>query len=227
VGTARFFLDAPYVGGTLEGNNIEQLQINMRQLDCVTFVETALALHMMLQGEIHTFDVFCNLLKNIRYRSGIIDGYLSRLHYFSEWINDNVKNGILSLPEIPACRAYKPEVSFMSNNCSAYPALKNSSELCEKMATIEKQVNGLSFCYIPKEQVRNIEKNIKNGDIIAITTNIRGLDVAHVGFAAMINDRINLLHASQNERKVVENEILHDYLARHRNHSGIIVVRIE
>ena len=225
VHTARFFMNTPYMGGTLEGDDEERLRVNLRELDCVTFVENALALHLMLQTDRQAFDNFCDILQKIRYRNGIIDGYISRLHYFTEWIEDNLKKGLLSLPDIPICRNFNPGLSFMSTNCNSYPALKANPELCSQMSEVEKRVNELSFCYIPKEQVRNAEAHIQDGDIIAITTNIRGLDVAHVGFAVTINGRICLLHASLGERKVVGHDILHDYLARNRNHSGIIVAR--
>ena len=224
---ARFFMDTPYVGGTLEGDDEERLRVNLRELDCVTFVETALALHLMLKSDRRTFDNYCSILQNIRYRNGVIDGYKSRLHYFSDWIYDNCINGIVSLPDMPNCINFKPDVSYMSTRCDAYPALKADPELCKQMEEIEKRVNELNFCYVPKENVKNMEASIKDGDIIAITTRTSGLDITHVGFAVSINGRICLLHASSDAKKVVGYEILHDYLAQRRNHSGIIIVRVK
>jgi len=225
--TARFFLNTPYVGGTLEGDNDERLRVNLRELDCVTFVETVIALQLMLQSDHRTFDNFCRLLQQIRYRNGIIDGYLSRLHYFSDWLDDNRQKGIISLPAMEGCRRFAPNVSFMSTNCDAYPALKANPDLCKQIGDIEKNVNDLIFCYIPKEQLRYSETNLQNGDIIAITTHINRLDVAHTGFAVIQNGRVYLLHASSELQKVVvSNEPLHDYLARIRNHSGIISGRL-
>ena len=222
---ARFFLDTPYVGGTLEGDEIERLRVNLRELDCVTFVETALSLHLMMKSENINFSNFNNILTKIRYRGGVLDGYKSRLHYFSDWINDNKKMGIFSLPDIPMCATFLPEVAFMSTRCDAYPALKANPQMCREMAEIEKQVNELRYCYVPKEQVRNIEASVKDGDIICITTSTAGLDITHVGFAVFNNGRLCLLHASLSGGKVIGHEILHDYLARNRNNTGIIVVR--
>ena len=222
--TALFFVNTPYVGGTLEGDDIEQLRVNLRELDCVTFVENVIALQLMLMSGVHTFNNFCSFLQRIRYRDGTIDGYLSRLHYFSEWLVNNRRKGIISLPAMPACLSFNPGVSYMSSNCQAYPALKSNPEFCERMSEIEKSINQSNLCYIPKQQVRDLGANIKTGDIIAITTNINGLDVAHTGFAIIQNDKTLLLHASSNEKKViVSDETLHDYLARFRNHSGIII----
>jgi hypothetical protein len=225
--TARFFMNTPYVGGTLEGDSEEQLRINLRELDCVTFVENVTALHLLLQSDHRTFANFCRILQLIRYRNGIIDGYLSRLHYTGEWLANNRRRGIISLPAIPGCQSFAPEVSFMSTHCNTYPALKAHPGWCKTMSTIETNINELRLCYIPKEQVKDSEANIQNGDIIAITTHIKGLDIAHAGFALMQNGRVYLLHASSEAKKViVSDETLHDYLARRKNHSGIIVARI-
>ena len=227
VHTARFFMDVSYLGGTLEGDDAEQLRVNLRELDCVTFVENVSALHLMLRSNNHTFVDFCRILQRIRYRDGVIDGYLSRLHYTSDWLDNNRQKEIVHLPAIPGCRSFAPEVSFMSTHCDAYPALKAHPEWCKQMDALEKNINTLNLCYIPKEQVKNSEKNLRNGDIIAITTHIKGLDIAHIGFALVQNGSVYLLHASSEIKKVVvSNETLHDYLARRKNHSGIIVARI-
>lgn len=49
----------PYVAKTLEVNREERLVVNLRQLDCTTYVETVLALsRCMMQGK-PTFANFC------------------------------------------------------------------------------------------------------------------------------------------------------------------------
>ena len=225
--TARFFINTPYVGGTLEGDGEEQLRVNLRELDCVTFVENVIALHLMLQSGRHTFANFFSILQHIRYRNGIIDGYLSRLHYFSEWLDNNRQKGIINLTAVPGCQGFSPGVSYMSAHCDAYPALKNHPEWCRQMSVIEKNINELSFCFIPKEQLKDLETNLKTGDIIAITTRTNGLDIAHTGLALVQNGRLYLLHASSEAKKVVvSEETLHDYLARLKNHSGILTGRM-
>ena len=225
--TARFFLDTPYAGGTLEGDDKEQLRVNLRELDCVTFVESVIALHLMLQGDCHTFAGFCAILQHIRYRDGMIDGYLSRLHYFSEWLDNNRQMGIISLPKIPGCHDFVPAVSFMSSHCENYPALKNNTELCRQIADIEKNIRQLKHCYIPKDQVKNIEKYLQTGDVISITTNIPGLDASHTALALVQNGRVYILHASSEAKKVViSDEPLHDYLANRKSNTGIMVGRV-
>jgi hypothetical protein len=222
---ASFFMDTPYAGGTLEGDSAERLRINLRELDCFTFVENILTLHLLLNDTDHSFERYCNILEKIRYRNGKLDGYLSRLHYTSEWLCDNAKKGILQLPVLPASKSFSPAVSFMSTHCDNYQALKANPTWCAKILHIEKEVNRLDLKYIPKENIhRNV--GIQDGDIIAITTHIKGLDISHVGFALCKNGVIYLLHASSEAKKVVvSSEPLSEYLAKRKNHSGVVVGR--
>ncbi len=83
------FLGTPYVARSLEQPGEEHLVVNLLGLDCVTFVENTLALSRCVKLEKQTFDDYRQQLQLIRYRGGIIDGYPSRLHYFSDWIDDN------------------------------------------------------------------------------------------------------------------------------------------
>ena len=56
-------------------------------VDCLTFVEYTLAQALGSS--------FADNLQKIRYRDGIIDGYTSRLHYTSDWIENGVRQGLL------------------------------------------------------------------------------------------------------------------------------------
>ena len=68
---------------------------------------------------------------------------------------------------------------------------------------------------------------IKNGDIILITTKKKGLDTAHVGIAVEQDGQIHLLHASISEKKVaITTENLRDYLQRITSHTGIMIGRV-
>ena len=57
-------------------------------------------------------------------------------------------------------------------------------ENISKIEEIEKSLSGQLFHYIPKNKLPDEGFGwIKDGDIIAITTNIPGLDVVHLGLA--------------------------------------------
>src|SRR3990172_7462018 len=86
-----FFLKSPYVSGTLETKGAERLILNLREYDCFTFIENVVALARLIKSREKSFEAFRRMLRKIRYRKGRLQGYSSRLHYFSDWIYDNQK----------------------------------------------------------------------------------------------------------------------------------------
>ena len=92
---AKSFIGTPYKGGTLDTGENETLIVCTDSLDCTTYVETVLALYLSSFKDNPGYDDFSELLRYIRYRGGVIDGYAFRLHYFSDWASYIEKKGIL------------------------------------------------------------------------------------------------------------------------------------
>lgn len=226
------FLDIPYVAHTLEvTDGEEELIINCDEVDCTTFVEytLAMALSPTEDGQIAEGD-FADKLQMIRYRDGKINGYTSRLHYIADWVNNGVRNGFLE-DVTTANSPYIQQVSLshMSSHPKLYKQLSNSPENVAKMKEIEKSLNGQEFHYVPKDKLPFAGLPwIKNGDIIAITTNTPGLDVAHMGIAFYVNGKLSLLHASSKEKKVVISKVtLGQMLKKNKNWTGVRVLRMK
>ncbi len=231
---ARQFINRPYVGQTLEVNAREQLVVNTRQLDCTTLVETVAALAICVKEKKHDFCSFCQVLRVLRYREGKLDGYVSRLHYFTDWIEDNTRLGLVSevqLQSSPFTAVQIINVGYMSQHPTAYTALKAHPELVKTIALQEQQLNGRRYRFIPKAKVQDtkeLREAVHDGDIIAITCTKPGLDIAHLGFAVWRKDGLHLLNASQLHKKVVEEPMtLGQYLQKHPTHTGIRVVRLK
>jgi hypothetical protein len=223
----KFFLGTPYVSGTLETKRAEHLVVNLREYDCVTFVENVVALVWYIKSRGKSFNIFRKLLQKIRYRQGRLQGYSSRLHYFSDWIHDNQKKGIVRdvTAEIGG-RPFRKAITFMTTHPDLYPALKNAATL-RRMKPIERMISKRPLYFIPKKALRRLEDRIHDGDLIAVTTNAEGLDVQHVGLATKVKNRIHLLHASITEGKVaLSKKTLYRYLIQSKVRSGIMVARI-
>jgi len=223
----KFFLGTPYVAGTLETKGSERLVVNLREYDCVTFVENLVALVWLVKSRKKSFEAFRMLLQRIRYRQGRLKGYSSRLHYFSDWIYDNQKKGFLrDFTTKIGGRPLKKAITFITAHPDFYPPLKSAANLRE-MKSVEKTISRRSRFFISKKAMRRVQDRIRDGDLIAITTDTEGLDVQHLGIAARVKNRIHLLHASRAEDKVVlSKETLYRYLMRSRVRSGIMVARI-
>lgn len=218
---------SPYSSGTLDGNVAEKLKIRTDGYDCVTFVEnTIVYTRLIKQGKTGFLD-FCNEMQKIRYRNGIMGKYPSRLHYFTDWIYDNAQRNILQLLADSIGEPYSKKINFMTINKDKYGFLANDT-FYNEMKSVEEQMNKRSSIrYFPKDSLNKYTSYIKNGDIVAITTKCKGLDVSHVGFAVFVANKLHLLHASSKSKKiVVSNRTLFGYLQHYKNNTGIIVCRL-
>ena len=223
---AKLMMGVPYVAGTLDGNEEEQLVVRTDALDCTTFVETVLAFCIADKRGERDFNGFKKALTDVRYRDGILNGYTSRLHYFSDWIRNNEQMGFVKECTIESACAKPKELwlDFMTTHVDSYLPMKKNPDLVKEMATHEKNWQGTIVRYIPKDKLNLSpeELKIKDGDILTITTNIKGLDVVHVGFAFWKADKLHLLHASSNAKKVIEDpQSLYDYSKNKKAHTGV------
>jgi hypothetical protein len=197
------FVGSPYEPGTLELPGPEGLVVNLRAFDCVTLVEHLLVLARLTLAvparAIADPDLFRERyraeLVTVRYRGGRLSGYPSRLHYFSDWIRDAeakrlVRNVTEELGGVPDART----IGYMSSHPGAYRQLGDASTLAAIRA-METELNGLPRFAIPQDRIASVEKEIRNGDIIAAVSSVEGLDVAHTGIAILHEGRIHLLHA--------------------------------
>jgi len=226
--TALFFLNTPYVAHTLDTLDREDLIINFREMDCMTFVENCLALSRMLQYPNPDMDCFERELRLIRYRNGALNDYPSRLHYTSDWIFDNVKKGIVEdITYALGGQKFKPEVSFMSENCLKYKHLKDNPEAVKEIEAIEHEINKRgSYYFLPKQEIGAHQSLIKSGDIICFTTSTPGLDISHLGITYRYKGQLTFIHASSTAKKVIINpESLVDYCNKINSNTGIIVLR--
>ena len=163
----------------------------------------------------------------IRYRHGIIDGYTSRLHYFCDWIYDNqLKSYVNDITRDLGGEVYAKNINFMSTHVNSYKQLADSSNL-QKIKAVEDEINLRTYFYIPKKNISKISDRLQNGDIIATTTSIPGLDVTHTGY--VIKDESGgtfFLHASSIMKEVIiSSSSLADYINEDPKKTGIMVAR--
>ena len=225
----KSFLETEYVANTLEKEGEEKLVINLTGLDCTTFLETVLTFAQCIKKDKTSFDDYQNELTFIRYRDGKINQYPSRLHYFSDWIYDNHKKGIVKdITEEIGGKKIKFNLNFMSKNPKYYKQLKENSEFIPVIKEQEKEINAREYYYIPEDDIEKVEDKIQTGDLIALTTNDKGSDIGHVGIAIKMDDgRIHFMHAPLVGSKVQITKMpLSDYTKKIKKHTGIIVLRV-
>ena len=186
-----------------------------------------------MKRQLNTFHDFCDVLTQVRYIKGKV-AYTSRQHYFTIWIADNLADSLIEeiqLPKPPMSATRKANVNYMTTHVESYKMLSAHPQWVPAIREMEKQVNNISFTYIPKAQLRDSNKYrdyIHDGDIIGIVTNKKGLDISHVGFAVWHADGLHLFNASSLHKKVVDEPMtLYQYLLKQTSSVGIRVVRIK
>ena len=233
VQTAGTLLGKPYVYHTLEGNQHEQLVVNLRAFDCTTFIETTLALALARhevqakQNPAQLETIFRRYLTKLRYRNGQIDGYASRLHYLSDWLQDNERKGILQdvTRELGGMQVQKA-VNYMTAAVHKYPPLADPA-VYRQMAQVQTAISEQPFHFISSRQFRALAHKFREGDIVMLTAARPGLDMRHAGFATWRNGKLYLLHASSDRKKVVlTQQPLADYLLANKRLSGVRVARL-
>ncbi len=225
----------PYEPGTLEAYlraggdpHSEPLTLSLTRFDCVTLVESCLAVARAAAGEHRpSWKRFGREVERMRYRGGERRGYASRLHYFSEWIADGAARGLVRDLGIElGGEDDRRPLRFMTEHRSSYPALADDGVLRE-ITAMERSLDGRPRRVIPTGRLAEVSDRIETGDVLAFATAIPGLDVTHSAFA--YRDRagvLRVLHAPLSGGVVeVTRTTLPEYVAAIRRSTGILVAR--
>jgi hypothetical protein len=233
---AERFVGADYIPSTLEVPGPERLVVNLRAFDCVTFVENVIALAWFVRrdGAAALADPavarrrYEGYLTTLRYRGGVIAGYPSRLHYFSEWLDDNARRGNLArVSDGFGSRVDSEPITFMSSHPASYRQMAEPG-VADSVRAIEARLNaGTGRRFVPENEIASTAARIQDGDVIAATSTLPGLDVAHTGIAVWRQGKLHLLHAPLVGKSVeLSTQPLADRIASIAAQDGIMVGRV-
>lgn len=220
------FLGKPYAAGLLDKSGEEKLIVTLNKFDCVLFVETVLAIARGVAVQDYDYQNFVNRIEEQRYLNGKMNGYCSRLHYFSDWINDNqkrqtVENITAELGGVPMNKT----LNFMSQHRSSYPQMLKDEATYQCIVSQEAELAKTTVNYIPTNRIKSVYSQLKPGDIVAVATDVKGLDVTHTGLVYRNADgNMGLIHASPAGEVTVAYD-LQRYISRVESAIGIVVAR--
>jgi len=206
----------------------EPLTLSLTRFDCVTLVESCLAVARVAgdQGA-PTWERFGREIERMRYRGGERRGYTSRLHYFSEWIADGAKRGLVRDlgAELGGVEDRRP-LRFMTRHRASYPAFADE-QVYREIGTIEHRLDGRPRRVIPTARIPEVSGRIESGDVLAFATAIPGLDVTHAAFAYRdAGGVLRVLHAPLSGGVVaITRATLPEYVAAIRRATGVLVAR--
>lgn len=231
---AREMVGTPYVNFTLEADDrIENPIVNLEGMDCWTFYENALAFARMLRfkpGPYRPEDML-HMIEVERYRNGVCTGsYLSRMHHLEEVFFNNESRKLAQniTPHLPGAVRLQREIREMTVQWKSYRYLRSNPRLVPEMGKVEARVSTLPVWHVPKDKVRNIEKDLADGDVCAITTHWKYGYTSHVGLILKIKGRAYFCHATSDRdkgRMTIIDRPITDYLMGASKHAGIAVCR--
>jgi D-alanyl-D-alanine carboxypeptidase/D-alanyl-D-alanine-endopeptidase (penicillin-binding protein 4) len=195
------YMGTPYALDPLgEGGGVDPGPlIDRKRVDCVTFVEQVLA-EALAPGP----DAVIPSLNRIRYREGQI-GYRYRNHYFvADWLPNNrwlvvdVTRDVGGRTVRTMTKTIDRATFFRAHGCPP--------------GECRVPVERLTTPYIPRAAVSGILSRLPPVAVAVFVQDRPGIFAAHTGLLLTQKGRPLLRHASQRQKKVVEEPLL-DFLA--------------
>jgi hypothetical protein len=208
---------------------LETLRVELSRFECVTFIESSLAVARCGFRKEPTESCFERELVASRYRGGALSDYASRLHYFDDWIDDNearkrLENLTPALGGEPLTRSY---FHISSRVLPRSNVSKDSlAALTREVAATESRLSRTPHMVLSRDRATRVLDQLEDGDLVAFVRERTGLLIHHAGFIYRAGGEPRLLHASSyHGRVVLTREDVASYLLRRPERQGIIVAR--
>lgn len=207
----------------------ETLRVELSRFECVTFIESSLAVARCgFRGE-PTGSCFERELVASRYRGGTLSDYASRLHYFDDWIDDNearkrLENLTPALGGEPLIRSYFHISSRVLPRSDV--SKETLAALTREVAATESRLSRTPHLVLSRDRAPRVLDQLEDGDLVAFVRERSGLLIHHAGFIYRAGGKPRLLHASSyHGRVVLTREDVASYLLRRPERQGIVVAR--
>ncbi len=204
----------------------EALVIDLETFDCVTLIESTLAVARCTWAGTEDVECFAREVQASRYKAGKVDGFISRLHYFSDWFDDNAKRGRVQelTPKLGGHEITVPSF-FLSLHGKAHPAMARA-DVRAQVAELEARLSRTPSLILEREQLAKAQRHLESGDLVAIVTTKPGILISHVGFVWMDADKKpRFMHASSHHGRVLVTSEVATYVGRWPDRRGAVIAR--
>jgi hypothetical protein len=191
-------LGQPYLEGSLGGGADlpEEFRVYLDAFDCVTYMETVLAL-----ARARTTEEFIDAVRRIRYQDGRVD-WFHRNHYMIDWARNNQEYGFIA-------------------NLTAGPATVNKTCMLGLIAGLPSKTT--TFVYFPSQSCGAVAGLIETGDLIFFVSTRRTLDVFHTGLLVKRDGKFLLRHATRRAGAVIEQDLV-EFISQNKM-AGFVLLR--
>jgi hypothetical protein len=223
------FEGVPYGGGS-NGCPPAHTLVNVRQMDCMTFVENFWAIsftrHLVSQmkekpGDEELFALYVQNLNAIRYYQGMNQRNEDRIQYLTSGFIQLEKAGVLEAIGKQECTPVKKSIHYVSSNKSRFGGFSDWAFIQSK----EKEMSQYAYHIFGKDEIQKYAPIARDGDLVGLVTTVAGLDVSHCGVITHKDHQIFMTHASSVKKQLVIAQPLEEYLRSRTTISGIVVFR--
>jgi hypothetical protein len=205
----------------------ERLHVDLERFDCLSLIDTSLAVARCAWVGDATEACFVQELIATRYRKGVMKEFASRLHYLVDWLDDNRERQRLhDLTRDLGGILLRRHFAFMSEHKNLYPPMSDP-KVQKAIVRTEARLSQKIYAVIVWKSVIEKEHLLRDGDLVGIVTRDTGRLIGHAGLVVRDSrDKAQLLHASSYHRSVVLTRTsLADYVSRRRDRWGIMIAR--
>lgn len=214
---AEKMLGTPYEAGLLDVYP-ERLRVYLDKTDNLHFIEACMAVALTYKGESigeygevneSEYDQLCENIKALRYRDGIISKFSDRIFYFSEWVEQAERLGLIE--EYTDCygHEYSQNFSYLSDHLMYLPQIGREPNARKEILEIEKRLSANSQRAVisPEELTTEFYECVQNGDIVSFLSDRKGEDVSKAGIVRKTQNSVQIISASYKERTVVSEDL--------------------
>lgn len=207
--------------------------VNFEQMDCVTFIENVLALALTEKdyalkpaGDQELFHAFVQNLNRVRYYEGVNCRWDDRIYYFTDALRQLEDAGLMTDVARINGEPFNKKIEYLSKNPQKFSGIEDWN----KVKRVEREMSSRRRYFYPLSELERYAGLAKTGDVVALATDVAGLDVSHCGIVHLDEkrsgaDKLFFTHASSVKKKVVYRQNLCDYLATRTSITGIFVYR--
>lgn len=223
------FENVPYGGGS-QGCPQAHTLVNVRQMDCMTFVENFWALaftrHLVAQMKVKpsdedAFAMYVQNLNAIRYYEGKNIRNEDRIQYLTSGFIQLEKAGVLTAVGKETGKPLTKKINYVSANRAKFGGFTDWTFIQSK----EREMSEYTYHTFTKSDLDDYAKVARNGDLVGLVTTVSGLDVSHCGVITIRNGKVYMTHASSVKKHLVVAQDLNEYLSNRTTISGIVVYR--
>ena len=207
IATAAEYLKGRGLDRNIYTDSTATLRINIDEFYPMSFVNSVLALSRISGRKGAGWRAYNDALTDLSCRQGTDNGFPAIMWHVSDWAGDNIYRGNIKelTDNYPGARDMTVSLDYLSRHRDEFAVLENQ-EIYDSVRMLEMGFRSHKVPYLPRQAASSgeVEKDLRDGDIIALVNDKDGTDYYTIGILVIREDGPHLIHFDSNAGKVTE-----------------------